>query len=136
TASNYTFSTFNPGTLTVNKVDLTVIANNQTITYGTALPTLTATITGFVNGDNSAAVTGSPSFSTNATTSNGNPNAGAWTITAAAGSLAAANYTFAAFNSGALTVNKAALTVTANATSKVYGASLPTFSATTTGFVN
>ena len=39
------------GTLTVNKASLTVTPNNQTIAFESVLPTLTATITGFVNGD-------------------------------------------------------------------------------------
>src|SRR5262249_37810108 len=97
-AKNYNVSTFYTGALTVNKAGLTVSANNQTFTYGIAFPPFTAAITGFVNGDNTSAVTGSASFTNNATTTNGKPNAGSWTITPAAGSLVAANYPFAAFN--------------------------------------
>jgi uncharacterized protein (TIGR03437 family) len=136
TATNYSFSTFNTGTLTVNKVSLTLTANNQTINYGAAFPTFTATITGFINGDTTSAVSGTAGFTTNATTTNGIPNAGSWTITPAAGSLTATNYSFLTFNTGALTVNKASLTVTANNASKVYGAPLPTFTAAITGYVN
>jgi len=47
--SNYAI-TFNNGTLTINKATLTVTADNKSMTYGdNALPTLSATITGFVN---------------------------------------------------------------------------------------
>ncbi len=136
TAANYNFSTFNTATLTVNKVALTVTADAQTVTYGAGFAAFTATLTGFVNGDNASAVTGSPAFSSNATTTNSNPNAGSWTLTPALGSLTAANYTFGAFNTGALTVNKATLTVTVDNASKVYGAVLPSFTAAITGFVN
>ena len=52
-ASGYTIAatgnTF--GTLTIDKAALTITANNQTKVYGAALPTLTASYTGFVNGD-------------------------------------------------------------------------------------
>ena len=40
-----------PGTLTVTTAALTITANNQTKVYGGALPTLTASYSGFVNGD-------------------------------------------------------------------------------------
>ena len=37
--------------LTVKPATLTITANNQTKVYGAALPTLTASYSGFVNGD-------------------------------------------------------------------------------------
>jgi hypothetical protein len=40
-----------PGTLTVASAPLTITANNLSKTYGAALPALTATYTGFINGD-------------------------------------------------------------------------------------
>ena len=48
--SDYTIS-YVAGTLTVTPAPLTITANNQTKVYGAALPTLTASYTGFVNGD-------------------------------------------------------------------------------------
>ena len=39
------------GTLTVNPVALTITADNQSKAYGATLPTLTASYSGFVNGD-------------------------------------------------------------------------------------
>ena len=42
---------FAAGSLTVTPVALTITASNQTKAYGAALPTLTATYSGFVNGD-------------------------------------------------------------------------------------
>ena len=41
---------------------LTITANNQTKVYGAALPTLTASYTGFVNGDTSASLTTQPTL--------------------------------------------------------------------------
>ena len=60
---------------------MTITANNQTKVYGAALPTLTASYSGFVNGDTAASLTTQPSLTTTATTSShvsGNP----YTITA------------------------------------------------------
>ncbi len=109
-------------TLTVNKAQLTVTANNLSKTYGTANPTLTDTITGFVNGDNPSVVSGSASLATTAGTSS---TVGTYTITAAVGTLSAANYTFTTFNNGTLTVNKATPTITwATPAAITYGAAL------------
>ena len=47
---DYTIS-YVAGTLTVTPAALTITANNQTKVYGAALPTLTASYSGFVNGD-------------------------------------------------------------------------------------
>ncbi|HXC94236.1 MAG TPA: MBG domain-containing protein, partial [Edaphobacter sp.] len=121
------------GTLTVGKAVLTVTANNQSIVYGAALPTYTATITGFLNGDTqSTAVTGTPSLTTTPTTP---VNAGTYPINAAPGTLASSNYSFS-FVPGTLTIGQATLTVTAANASRTYGAANPTFSASATGAVN
>jgi uncharacterized protein YwbE len=78
--------------LTVNKAVLTVAANNLRKVYGAALPTLTDTISGFVNGDTAAkAVTGAAKLSTTATAAS---PVGTYPITVAAGTLAAKNYSF------------------------------------------
>ena len=55
--------------INVQKATLTVSADNQTRAAGVANPTLTASYSGFVNGDTATAVTGSPDLSTTATTS-------------------------------------------------------------------
>ncbi|MGN6380959.1 MAG: MBG domain-containing protein, partial [Gaiellales bacterium] len=57
-AANYAFS-FVSGTLTVDRQPLTVTAPNSSRLYGDANPALTATLSGFVNGDTATtAVTG------------------------------------------------------------------------------
>ena len=88
-------------TVTVNKATLTVTANNLTLAAGSTIPTLTATITGFVNNDPSTVVTGTASCTTTATSTS---PAGTYPITCTVGTLAAANYTFT-FVSGTLTLN-------------------------------
>jgi sugar lactone lactonase YvrE len=118
--------------LTVNKASLTVTADGNTMTYGGTLPTLTASYSGFVNGDTAAVLTGTPSLTTAATSSS---SAGNYAITAAQGTLTAANYTFTYVN-GTLTVNKASLTVTADSKLMTYGGTLPTLTASYAGFVN
>jgi trimeric autotransporter adhesin len=97
---NYVFDDTATATLTVNPAKLTVTASNASRLFGAANPALTATITGFVNGDTSSVVSGSPSCGTTATSSS---PGGSYPITCTQGSLAAANYTFA-FTPGALTV--------------------------------
>jgi hypothetical protein len=122
-------------TVTVNKATLTVTANNLSLTAGSTIPTLTATITGFVNGDTSSVVTGAASCTTTATSAS---PAGTYPITCTVGTLTAANYTFT-FVSGTLTVTPAGaatLTVTANNQTQVYGEATPALTYTITGFVN
>jgi hypothetical protein len=130
-AVNYAFAFFG-GTLTVTPAPLTVTATSLSKVYGQANPTLTYTITGFVNGDTSSVVSGSPSLSTTATASSG---VGNYTITVTAGTLSAANYSFT-FANGTLAVTRAPLTVTATSLSKVYGSANPTLTYTLAGFVN
>jgi hypothetical protein len=129
--SNYSL-TYSNGTLTVSPAALTVSANSTNKIYGAANPAFTASYSGFVNGDTSGVLTGSPSLTTAATTNSG---AGGYTIVATNGTLSAANYAFS-FVNGTLTVNQATLTVTANSTNKIYGATNPSFTASYGGFVN
>ena len=98
-AANYILS---PLSLTadITAVQLTVTADNKSRPYGAANPTLTATITGFVGGETSSVLSGSPALSTLADASSA---PGPYTITAALGTLSATNYTFT-FANGTLTV--------------------------------
>lgn len=131
-ATDYTNSTGNT-TLTVNKAVLTVSAKAASKSYGSANPSFTYTITGFVNGDTAAtAVTGTPALTSTAVA--GSP-VGAYPIQAALGTLAAANYTFNFVNS-TLTVNKANLNITADDLNVLYGKPIPPLTWTPTGFVN
>ncbi|MBU3557621.1 hypothetical protein ICN18_08260, partial [Polynucleobacter sp. Ross1-W9] len=133
TETNYVLTGTN-GTLNIAKALVTVSADNQTRLYGQSNPTLTQSMTGFVNGETAltANVAGSSAASTTATNLTG---VGNYTIASSVGNLSAANYNFTAAN-GTLTINKAHLTVTADDQSRVYGSANPTFTQTITGFVN
>ena len=109
---------------------LTITANNASKLYGAALPTLSASYSGFVNGDSASSLTTAPALSTTATASS---NVGSYAITASG--AVDPNYTIS-YVAGTLTVTPVALTITANNASKLYGAALPTLSATYSGFVN
>ncbi len=119
-------------TQVVNKAHLMVSADAKSKLYGDAVPALTYSISGFVNGETAALVTGSttPSASVTATS-----QAGAYAITITAGTLAASNYDFQTSN-GTFTVNKAHLTVTANPATKLYGDPVPALTYGLSGFVN
>ncbi|MCX7171250.1 MAG: MBG domain-containing protein [Proteobacteria bacterium] len=112
--------TFTGGkTLTITKAHLTVTADNQSRLYGDANPALTATLSGFKNGEilSTSGVTGSAAVTTAATASTAVGNVA---ITDSVGTLLAGNYDFTTFTPGTLTINKAALSVTANPASKTY----------------
>ncbi|MGA2257954.1 MAG: MBG domain-containing protein, partial [Thermoguttaceae bacterium] len=128
---DYTIS-YVAGTLTVTAAPLTITAVNKTKVYGAALPTLTASYAGFVNGDTSASLTTQPTLITTATASShvaGSP----YPITASG--AVDPDYTIS-YVAGTLTVTAAPLTITANNQTKVYGAPLPTLTASYAGFVN
>ena len=116
-------------TQTVTPAMLTITAGNQTKVYGAALPTLTASYTGFVNGD--TALTTQPTLSTTATA---HSDTGGYAITAS-GAAADSDYTIT-YVAGSLTVTTAPLTITADNQTKVYGAAVPTLTASYSGFVD
>ncbi len=120
------------GALTVTAAPLTITADNQSKAYGAALPTLTASYSGFVNGDTSASLTTQPTLSTTATAAShvaGSPYA------INIGGAVDSDYTIS-YVAGSLTVTTAPLTITANNQNKVYGTALPTLTASYSGFVN
>ena len=129
--ADYTIS-YVSGTLTITPVGAVITANNQTKVYGAALPTLTASYSGFVNGDTSASLTTPPALATTATAGShvsGNP----YTITASG--AVDSDYTIS-YVSGTLTVTPAPLTITTVSNTKAYGAAVPTLTVSYSGFVN
>ncbi len=100
--ANYSV-TYASGTVTVTPAVLTVTANNQTMQFGGAVPTLTATITGYVDGQtlSTSGVTGQPTCTTTGTATT---PVGTYPIVCQAGTLKATNYTFQ-FVSGTLTIS-------------------------------
>ena len=127
--ANYSI-TYTGGTLTVTPAALTITANEASKVYGSPLPALTASYSGFVNGDTSASLTTAPTLTTSATAAS---PVGSYGI-AAAGAVDA-NYSIT-YAGGTLTVTPAALTITANDQGKVYGSPLPALTASYSGFVN
>ncbi|PYJ97187.1 MAG: hypothetical protein DME23_16795, partial [Verrucomicrobia bacterium] len=85
----------------VSKAPLTISANNKTKVYGAAMPGLTASYTGFVNGETAASLDSPVVLST---TANASSPAGSYPITASG--AADANYTIS-FVNGTLTVTPA-----------------------------
>ncbi len=128
---NYTI-TYVPGSLTVTPAPLTITADDQSMVYGAALPSLTASFSGFVNGDSAAKLTAQPQLTTTATVDSqvsGSP----YSITV--GGAADPDYTIT-YVPGSLTVTPAPLTITADDQNMVYGAALPALTASFSGFVN
>ena len=62
---NYSI-TYVAGKLAVTPASLTITANDQTMVYGGTLPTLTATYSGFFNGDTPVSLTTLPTLATTA----------------------------------------------------------------------
>lgn len=88
-------------TIWISKAPLTIAATDVTVPYGSAIPALGWTPTGFVNGDSvSSALTGAPALATTATSTSA---PGVYTISVAQDTLAADNYHFK-FKSGRLTI--------------------------------
>ena len=112
-------------TLTINQKAASVAADPKSKTYGDDNPTLTATVTGTVNGDvlNYTLATTAVKFS----------NVGTYPITVTLGSNP--NYTVTKTD-GTLTISQKAATVTADDKSKTYGDDNPTLTATVTGEVS
>ena len=126
-AGTATYATATPvvGTITVAKAPLSVVVTNQSMFAGNAVPTLTGTFTGVVNGDNITV--------TYATTGTSSSPAGTYPITATLADPGnrLANYTVTN-TPGTLTITANAQTITFPSlpTSVVYGAGPYTLSAT------
>ena len=131
-ASDMYIFKFVTGSLTIQKVVLTVTAGSGTMVYGGTRPELTCTVTGFVNGETMKVVSGTPSLTTQATASS---TTGVYAVNVDATKLSSANYSFTVV-SGAITVSKAMLTVTPVSTSTTYGSALPALFYQVAGFVN
>ena len=139
-SGNYSFA-YAPGTLTMTQAPLTVAGNNATMMYGaTTLPALSASVSGYANGDDSSVVSGAPAVSTTATvyspgvSTTGNAGA-TYSVTPALGNPSG-NYSFV-YVPGSLTMTAAPLAVSATAQSMTYGAaSLPALTYSQSGLVN
>jgi hypothetical protein len=130
TAQAGTFSATATYTVAIVQAALTIAANNKSRPYGANNPSFDATYTGFVNGDTQAALTGTLTCTTPA--SSGSP-AGSYAITCSGQSAPKYAITYVP---GTLSVTSAPLTIAANNTTRQFGAGNPTFGASYSGFVN
>ncbi len=110
-----------PGTLLVTPAPLVITAKNATKVYGAAMPALSASYNGFVNGDSPASLATRPILNTAATAAS-DVLPGGYAITASGASDP--NYSIS-YVPGTLLVTPAPLIITANNATKVYGASMP-----------
>jgi hypothetical protein len=100
-APNYNLQNTNAATVaSITPARLLIQANSLSRPFGTTNPPLTFSISGFVNNETSAVVTGAPLLTTVAAT---NSPVGVYPIKISAGTLAAVNYNFVLSN-GVLTV--------------------------------
>ena len=131
TATNYAFTTFTNGTLTIGQASQTItfgaLANK---TYGAASFSVAATASSSLTPSYSI-VSGPASLSGSTVTLTG-----AGTVVVRTSQAGDGNFTAATPVDQSFTVAKATLTVTADAKSRVYGAANPTLTATITGYVN
>ncbi|MCV9387111.1 MBG domain-containing protein [Reichenbachiella ulvae] len=136
-ADNYTF-VYVDGTLEITPAPLTATADDQVMIYGSAMPTLTITYTGFVNGEDESHLSNVPSVNVNT-----DGQVGVYDIVLSNGialsrSLAVAtqsNYQITMVN-GQLTINPSELSVTADDQSMIYGEEVPVLTYSYAGFVN
>jgi hypothetical protein len=129
--ANYTISYVN-GTLTVKPAALKITASSASATYGDAVPVVTASYSGFVNGETSASLTTLPTCTT--TMVSGSPVSGSPYSTSCSGAVDS-NYTIS-YVRGKISLVRAPLTITASSGSMVYGGSVPAVTASYSGFVN
>lgn len=116
---------------TVAQAPLTVYASSQSFQYGSGgLVPVTASYSGFVNGDNAQSLGTAPNCTTAATNSS---DAGAYPATCSG--AADPNYAIS-YVAGSVTITQAPLTITASNGSMTYGGSVPTITASYSGFVN
>ena len=128
-AKNYQL-TINGGTMTVEKAELTVNADNKNRIYGDANPEFTLTYTGLKNGEIVPEWEKLPIVET---TADAKSNVGTYPISIR--DAVAVNYNIAA-KDGTLTVNKATLQITPNDATRRYGEENPKFELSYVGLKN
>ena len=112
-AGNFSLTQPTVSSVSITAAPLTVTANSSSMTYGGTVPTLTGTVTGFVNGQTLSGDSGTAIWTTSATSSSnpgqygitgnvtlGSPYSGDYTITQASGNTTALTITAATSTSG------------------------------------
>jgi hypothetical protein len=120
---SYKAATAATQSFTVSPAPLTVTAGNESVAQGATMPSLTSdySLSGWVNGDTSSSVSGTPTITTTAADTN---TIGTYSINMAKGSLSSANYTFNLVNGTLSVINGQPQTISFPAIAAVtYGAS-------------
>ena len=128
---NYTF-VYVPGTVTVSPAPVTITASDGSFDYGTTPPTVTAQLSGLVNGENPSVLGGG--FGCTSTATSSSPVTAGGYPSGCSGDTDP-NYT-ASYVPGTITVTPAPLTVTASDAAMVYGGAVPAITASYAHFVN
>ena len=114
-------------TLTVAPTPLSIVADNKNRAYGATDPAFTVTYTGFVNGETSAVLGGSPAVATDATSAS---PTGSYDITPSQGAITNTNYSVT-YTKGTLAVGLSSQKIVFNPLqSRIYGDGTFTLSAT------
>ena len=128
--ANYTIQTVNPGALTITKRDTSIVAVAKTKVYGDTDPALTFTLGNLAAGDTATGVTtGALTRVAGETVIGTGPN---YQINQGTVALNG-NYNLTTYTPANLTITAAPLTITAAAATKVYGATDPALTFSTTG---
>lgn len=129
-ATNYSFTEYIPGTLTVTQAPLGISAQSTVREYGEMNPEFQFAYSGFKNDDTAENLTKLPTVTTSATPTS---SVGEYEITP--NGAEAKNYAIS-YTSGVLTVNKAPLTIRAENAERVYGEENPKYTYAYEGFKN
>jgi hypothetical protein len=129
-AANYTVGYGDDG-FTVAPATLTITASSPTMSYGGAAPTVSASYSGFLPGQNATSLSAQPTCYTTATSSSA---VGSSPVTACNGADDP-NYRIV-YVDGSVTVNPVALQITASSPTMTYGGAVPAITPSYSGFVN
>ena len=138
--TNYNGGPIAVGTLTINKANLTVLANDQAIDYDGATKVSDAfdntdyQFIGLVGEDNAASITGAKTIAISPAADAAKVVAGTYTIAPDQATFTNANYNIFVQN-GTFTINKLALTIKADNKTMTLGQAEPEYTATITGAV-
>jgi len=129
--SNYVIS-YTPGTVTITAVPLSITASSTTANYGAAVPAITPSYSGFVNGD----MPGSLGTVTCTTAAHGPPS-GSPVGSYASNCSGAVNGNYViSYTPGTVTITAVPLSITASSGMMTYGGPVFMVAAIYSGFVN
>ncbi|MBR6601560.1 MAG: leucine-rich repeat protein [Bacteroidaceae bacterium] len=129
-ATNYSFTEYIPGILTITPAPLNISVQSTVREYGDANPEFQFAYSGFKNDDDADCLTTPPIVVTSATPTS---SVGEYEITP--NGAEATNYVIS-YTNGTLTVNKAPLTIQVENAERVYGDENPKFTFAYSGFKN